>query len=291
MSYGIHPFKDEVVCGVSHIRGCDVVLGQLYMWKRHVIYESRCHSVIITLGRQLYRIPKVLSTTAPPKQFRKVISHTTKFIIFIVYSKDAHKTTTTITASKPSIQQKQSVEDKEDIVSSPTMMPIQCLIKPRDNNLVEQIQPLQQQVCDSIPQAKKHNFSNKARISPSFRFKKFLPLFHKHSMQWRPLLPKGGGFIQMDIGIHPLVPTGSSCQFLVQHFLLYFFLIVGYTLLRLSKSLHIFQVDTGGLPPNPTDLFFMFSCEHILLYFHDRFGALINVFLAHHSQIVDGVKF
>jgi hypothetical protein len=31
-----------------------------------------------------------------------------------------------------------------------------------------------------------------------------------HSMQWRPLLPKEGGLIQVDIGGHPPFPTGSK---------------------------------------------------------------------------------
>jgi hypothetical protein len=29
-------------------------------------------------------------------------------------------------------------------------------------------------------------------------------------MQWRPLLPKEGGLIQVDIGGHPPIPTGSK---------------------------------------------------------------------------------
>jgi hypothetical protein len=95
----------------------------------------------------------------------------------------------------------------------------------------------------------------------------------------------------VDIGGHPPVPIGSSCQFLDQHVLLYFVLIVGSTLSRLSEALHIFQVDTGGLPPNPTGLYCMFSCEHILLYFQGRFRALNNVIFACHSQNVDRVRF
>jgi hypothetical protein len=59
-------------------------------------------------------------------------------------------------------------------------------------------------------------------------------------MQWRTFLPKGGGLIQVDIGGHPPIPTGFSCPFLVQHLLLYFSVIVGYTLMGLYKSLHIF---------------------------------------------------
>jgi hypothetical protein len=80
--------------------------------------------------------------------------------------------------------------------SSPTMVPsTQCPIQPRDNRLVEKIQPLQQQVCESLPQAKKQNFSNKEHKSPSIEFKKLFPMFPRHSTQWRPLLPKGGGLI------------------------------------------------------------------------------------------------
>ena len=108
--------------------------------------------------------------------------------------------------------------------------------------------------------------------------------------EWIPLLPKGGGLIQVDIGGHPPIPTGSSCPFLVQHVLLYFFVIVGSTLLGLSEALHIFQVDTSGLPPNPTGLFYMFSCQHILLYFKGCYRALNIVFLARHSQIVNRVR-
>jgi hypothetical protein len=33
------------------------------MWKHHVIYESQPHSVIVTLGGHLYRVPEVVSTT------------------------------------------------------------------------------------------------------------------------------------------------------------------------------------------------------------------------------------
>ena len=94
----------------------------------------------------------------------------------------------------------------------------------------------------------------------------------------------------MDIGGHPPIPTGYSCHFLVQHVLLYFFVIVGSTFMRLSEALHIFQVDIFYLPPNPTGLIYMFSCQHILLYFQGCFGTLNNVFFARHSQIVDEVR-
>jgi hypothetical protein len=57
LPYGIKPFKDEVLCDISPLKVCDVLLGHPYSWKQHVVYESRPHSVIITLGRQLCMIP------------------------------------------------------------------------------------------------------------------------------------------------------------------------------------------------------------------------------------------
>ena len=87
LSYGIQPFKDEVLFDVSPLDICDVLLGHPYMWKRHVVYESRPHSVIVSLGCHLYKIPKVVLTTVPPKQCRKVVFHTTKLIFFTICSK------------------------------------------------------------------------------------------------------------------------------------------------------------------------------------------------------------
>jgi hypothetical protein len=109
LSYDIHPFKDEVLCDVSPLDVCDVLLGQPYMWKHHVVYESRPRSVIVSLGGHLYRIPEVVLTTVPPKKCRKVVSHTTKFSFFTICSKGEQKDTATTTASAqaPSIQQKQ----------------------------------------------------------------------------------------------------------------------------------------------------------------------------------------
>jgi hypothetical protein len=57
LSYDIQPFKDEVLCDVSPLDVCDVLLGQPYMWKCHAIYESRPRIVIVNLGGHLYRIP------------------------------------------------------------------------------------------------------------------------------------------------------------------------------------------------------------------------------------------
>jgi hypothetical protein len=71
LSYGIQPFKDEVLCDFSPLHVCDVLLGQPYMLKHHIVYESRPHSVIVSLGSHLYRIPKVVSTIVPPKKCAK----------------------------------------------------------------------------------------------------------------------------------------------------------------------------------------------------------------------------
>jgi len=71
-------FKDEVLCDVSPLEVCDVLLGQPYLWKRHAVYESRPCSVIITLNRKLYRIPEAVPPSAisliSAKQCMKVIS-------------------------------------------------------------------------------------------------------------------------------------------------------------------------------------------------------------------------
>jgi hypothetical protein len=69
---------------------CDVLLGQPYLWKHHVIYESRPRSVIITLNRKLYRIPEAVPPSVISliyaKQCRKVISETGKFVFFVIFS-------------------------------------------------------------------------------------------------------------------------------------------------------------------------------------------------------------
>jgi hypothetical protein len=209
LSYGIQPFKDEVLCDVAPLDVCDVLLGQPYMWKHHAIYESRPHSVIITLGGHLYRIQEVVPTTAPPKQCCKVVSHTTKFIFSTICSKGEQKDTapTTASAQAPSIQQKQVdkvVAKHEDSF---------CTQSSKIARLVKKVQTFQPKVHDSLQQAKQRHFSSKARKSPRFRFNNHFPLSPGNSTQWRPLLPKEGGLIQVDIGGHPPFPTGSKLFF------------------------------------------------------------------------------
>jgi hypothetical protein len=206
LSYNIQPFKDEVLCDVSPLDVCDVLLGQPYMWKRHAIYESRPRSVIITLGGHLYRIPEVVPTTTPPKQCRKVVSHTTKFIFSTICSKGEQKDTTATTASAqaPSIQQKQV--DKVAAKHEDSFYTQSSKIA----RLVKKVQTFQPQVRDRFPQTKQRDFSSKTSSSPRCRFNKCFSFSPGNSTQWRPLLPKEGGLIQVDIGGHPPFPNGSK---------------------------------------------------------------------------------
>jgi hypothetical protein len=101
LSYNIQPFKDEVLCDVSPLDVCDVLLGQPYMWRRQVVYESRPRSVIVTLEGHLYRIPEVVPTIVPPKKCHKVVSYTIKFSFFTICSKGEQKDTATTSALPP----------------------------------------------------------------------------------------------------------------------------------------------------------------------------------------------
>ena len=69
---------DEVLYDVAPLEVCDVLLGQPYLWKWHVVYEYRPHYVIITLGDKLYMILEVAPPTAisliTTKQCSKIIS-------------------------------------------------------------------------------------------------------------------------------------------------------------------------------------------------------------------------
>jgi hypothetical protein len=90
-------------------------MSVMFSWANHICGDAMLFmsldpcSVIVSLGGHLYRIPEVVSTIVPPKQCRKVVSHTAKFIFFTICSKGEQKDTATTTASPqaPSIQQKQ----------------------------------------------------------------------------------------------------------------------------------------------------------------------------------------
>jgi hypothetical protein len=93
-------FKDEVQCDISILEVCDVLLGKPYNRKHHVFYESRPHSVILTLVHQLYMTQEVdglhevdrLQEVSPytrvsliiSKDCMKVISQNRRFVLFMV---------------------------------------------------------------------------------------------------------------------------------------------------------------------------------------------------------------
>jgi hypothetical protein len=138
LSYGINPFKDEVLCDVTPLEVCDVLLGQPYLWKRHVVYESRPHSVIITLNRKLYKIPKAVPPSVisliSAKKCRKFISQMGKFVFFVIHSQNKRNITDTsmVSMANLSTQQKQVdkvMEEYLDIFSSPTGVPLHCQVK------------------------------------------------------------------------------------------------------------------------------------------------------------------
>jgi hypothetical protein len=103
LPYDIKPFKDEALCEIYPLEVCDVILGQPFFWNRHALYDSRPHSFIITLGRQLYRIQVVTTPTYISLIFAKkcsnVISQTEKFVLFVILSCNKQKVFATSMAS------------------------------------------------------------------------------------------------------------------------------------------------------------------------------------------------
>ena len=138
LPYNIKPFKDEVMCDVAPLEVCDVLLFQPYMWKLHAMYESRPRSVIVTLGKQLYRIPEAVPKTVvsliTAKQCRKVISQTCKFILFMIHSERKRNVVATSTTSTQGLSPQQKHVDKiveahKDVFAAPDRVPLHCQVK------------------------------------------------------------------------------------------------------------------------------------------------------------------
>jgi hypothetical protein len=95
LPYSIKPFTNEVLCDIAPLDVSDVLLGQLYLWKRHDVYESRPHVVIITLGNKLYKIPEIAPPTTislvTAKQCSKLISKTRKFVFLMIRPRGKRK--------------------------------------------------------------------------------------------------------------------------------------------------------------------------------------------------------
>jgi hypothetical protein len=125
------------LCDVSPLEVCDVLLGQPYLWKCHAVYESRPHSVTITLNKKLYMIREVVPPSGisliSTKKCRKVISQTGKFVFFMICFQNKQNITATsrVSAANLSTQQKQVdkvMEEYSDIFSSPTGVPMHCQV-------------------------------------------------------------------------------------------------------------------------------------------------------------------
>jgi hypothetical protein len=69
---------------------------------------------------------------------------------------------------------------------------------------------LDKKVSSFIESSKQGSSCTKASGSPEAKFSKKLLILWGNSTQWRPLLPKDGGLIQVDIDGHPPFPAGSK---------------------------------------------------------------------------------
>jgi hypothetical protein len=138
MSYDIKPFKYEVLFDVAPLKVCNVLLSQPYLWKRHVVYESRPRNVIITLNNKLYRIPEAVPPSVisliSAKQCKKVISQIEKFVFFMIRSQSERKIVATSRASVTDLSTQQKQVDKvvaeyKYILSSLIEVPLHCQVK------------------------------------------------------------------------------------------------------------------------------------------------------------------
>ena len=60
-----------------------------------------------------------------------------------------------------------------------------------------------------IKLSKLANSCTKASCSLGTKFSRIFLVSWRNSTQWGPLLPKGGGMIQVDISFHPPIPLGA----------------------------------------------------------------------------------
>jgi hypothetical protein len=114
LPYNIKPFTDEVLCIILPVDVCDVLLGQPYLWKRHAVYDSRSHAVIVTFGNKLFKIPYVPPPAAislvTAKQCSKLISKIRKFVFLMILPQG--KNNTVATTSKQGSFTRQQQMDK-----------------------------------------------------------------------------------------------------------------------------------------------------------------------------------
>jgi hypothetical protein len=157
------------------------------------------------LGGHLYRIPEVVPTTVPPKKCRKgSISYCKIQLLHNLFKRrtKGHCNHYSLAPSTfyPTEAGRQGCNKVQRFLLHITSSHV--------SRLVEQPQP--QQVRDRFPQTEQRDVSSKTSSSPRCRFNKCFSLSPGNSTQWRPLLPKEGGLIQVDIGGHPPFPNGSK---------------------------------------------------------------------------------
>ena len=176
------------------------------MWKRHAVYESLPHSVIVTLGGQLYRIPEIVAP-ATVSQGRKISSHTRKLFLFTIASEGEHKITETSTPSAQGVSAHQTQEEDRAIVSSYIRVPLRCNSTHSRCSSINKssIQQLQRS-RDAKEKQPLHFNKCRTRRSTQHTVRDMI----RDSTQWRPLLPKEGGLIQMEIAGQPPIPLAQN---------------------------------------------------------------------------------
>ena len=176
------------------------------MWKHHVVYESWPHSVIVTLGGQLYRIPETVAP-ATVSQGRKISSHPRKLFLLTIASEGEHKITETSTPSTQGVSAHQTQEENRAIVSSSIRVPLRCKAmhswcSSRNKSSTQKLQPSRD------AKEKKSLHFNKCRIRRSTQH--IVQDMICDLTQWTPLLPKEGGLIKMEIDGHPPITLAQN---------------------------------------------------------------------------------
>jgi hypothetical protein len=215
--------------------------GQPYMWRLHVVYESLPCSIIVTLGGQRYKIPEVVLTIVLTKQCCKVISHTAKFILFIIWLEE-DTATPTASIQDPSIHQKQInkiVEEHQDIPTTPT----RCLHM--INSFIFFMLHLHRHSPPTLRQIMQPDWLNRSNPSNN----RFITTFHKlskttssarqatrqgsDSTKASPRTShngdhcflRGQGLIQSEIGGHLPIPLAQNRGFHLGSFSTYFWVL------------------------------------------------------------------
>ena len=113
---------------------------------------------------------------------------------------------------------------------------------------------LANRISNCIRLSKLSNSCTKESGSPGTKFNRNFLISWRNLTQWGPLLPKGGGMIQVDIGGHQPIPLGppplSLSVFQFRHNLLF---LAGFQVLHSRRRFGglMIQVDIGGHPPIP----------------------------------------